>query len=126
MALCNAAALPASLAGAAEVLGLRHQKSDPTIMRLMAKPRRARHDEDPDQIYYHDDEPRRQQVYEYCRADVEAERELIGRLPRLIDSEQRVGNSIRKSTIAGFAPMARCSKPHRGPPRVPVETYKTS
>jgi DNA polymerase len=57
-------------------------------MRQMAKPRKPRDGEDPAGIYWHDDPEKLEQLYAYCRQDVEVERELHHRVPALIDSEQ--------------------------------------
>ena len=55
------------------------------MMRQMARPRKPR---DPSGIYWHDDPEKLEQLYAYCRQDVEVERELFHRLPPLTDSEQ--------------------------------------
>jgi DNA polymerase bacteriophage-type len=85
-----ALALPASLEDVAHVLELEHQKdkAGATLMRQMAKPRKARKDEDGDGIYWFDDEERRERLYAYCKQDVEAERELHHRITPLIPDEQ--------------------------------------
>jgi DNA polymerase len=74
---CLMRALPASLKRGAQVLGLKHQKADDKIMHLTCKPRLPRAGEDPAQgPYWFDDAERLGQLYEYCRQDVEVEREL--------------------------------------------------
>ena len=59
-------------------------------MLQMSKPRRARKGEDPDLIYWHDGPEQRLRLQEYCRRDMEVERELYRRLPPLSDEEQRL------------------------------------
>jgi DNA polymerase len=85
-------ALPASLHGAAQALGLEHKKDagGRRVMLQMAKPRKPRKDEDPGVIHWFDDEERRQQLYDYCRQDTAVERELAKRIGFLSDSEQAV------------------------------------
>ena len=62
------------------------------LMHQTSKPRRARKDEDPDQVYWFDDQERLDRLYSYCRQDVEVERELYDRLPPLSPAEQRSGS----------------------------------
>jgi DNA polymerase len=57
-------------------------------MHQMAKPRRPRGDESPDQIYWHDDAEHREALYAYCESDVLAEWELFEWLSPLIPAEQ--------------------------------------
>jgi DNA polymerase len=90
MAASLASALPASLEGAAEALGLPFQKDREghRLMMQMAKPRRPRKGEDRDQICWHDDPERRARLAEYCKRDVELGRELYRRVPALSADEQ--------------------------------------
>jgi DNA polymerase bacteriophage-type len=90
MAMALANALPASLGGAAEALGLALQKDAEghRLMMQMAKPRRARKGENPNAIYWHDDPERHARLRDYCRRDVEVERELLRRLRPLSNDEQ--------------------------------------
>jgi DNA polymerase len=83
-----ALALPPKLGQLAKALRLQHQKAPDGIMHLMAKPRRPRGDEDPNQIYWHDDAEHREALYAYCAADVLCEWELYARLKPLIPAEQ--------------------------------------
>jgi hypothetical protein len=91
MATALALALPARLELVAEALDLLHQKdrAGQRLMLMMTKPRRPRKDEDPDGRYYFDDEERRQRLYQYCRRDVEIERELYRQLRPLSPEERR-------------------------------------
>src|SRR6266487_6661442 len=71
-----ALALPASLKDVAEALQLPQQKADSSVMRKMAKPRKPRRDEDPKGVYWDDNAENREQLYAYCKQDVETERAL--------------------------------------------------
>lgn len=91
MAAALAQALPGALdaAGAALDLSLRKDTEGYRLMQQMARPRKARKD-DPDAVYWHDDPERHLRLYEYCRRDVEVERELYRRLPPLSPDEQKL------------------------------------
>jgi DNA polymerase len=82
--------LPAALGTVAEVLQLSARKDDDgaRLMKQMARPRKPRAGEDPAGIYWHEDHEKLEQLYAYCRQDVEVERGLFHRLPPLTDSEQ--------------------------------------
>ena len=58
------------------------------LMHKTSKPRRPHGDEDPAGIYWFEDDDRLRQLYDYCRQDVEVERELFDRLPPLSATEQ--------------------------------------
>jgi DNA polymerase len=90
MAMASASALPAKLKTVAEALQLSARKGDQgaRLMQQMARPRKPRAGEDPNGVYWHDDPEKLEQLYAYCRQDVEVERELFHRLPPLADSEQ--------------------------------------
>ena len=91
MAMALAMALPAKLAAVARALELRHQKdaAGHRLMLMMSKPRKPHKDEDPTKgPYWFEDQDRLGRLYEYCQADVEAERELFARLQPLSPSEQ--------------------------------------
>lgn len=92
MAMAMAMALPGSLEGAAAALGLEHTKDmeGHGLMLRMASPRRPRKGENPDGVFWFDDEPRKQRLYAYCRQDVEVERQLERRLLALRPSELRL------------------------------------
>ena len=93
MAMALALALPGKLELAAEALELIHQKdrAGQRLMLMMTKPRRPRQGEDPDKgPFWFDDEDRLQRLYEYCRQDVEVERELYLQLQPLISHELRL------------------------------------
>jgi DNA polymerase len=92
MGMALAAALPGRLDAGAAALGLEVRKdaAGHRVMLAMAKPRRARKGEDPAGIHWRDDPERRQALANYCRRDVEIERELYKRLPALSDAEQQL------------------------------------
>jgi DNA polymerase len=92
MAAALASALPGALDAAAAALGLavRKDAEGHRLMMQMARPRKPRKGEDPSLIYWHDDLEHRLRLQEYCKRDVEVERELYRRLPPLSDDEQRL------------------------------------
>jgi DNA polymerase len=92
MATALANALPASLQGAAEALGLSVRKDieGRRLMQRMSQPRRARKGEDPSLIYWHDGPELRLRLQAYCARDVEIERAIYHRLPPLSADEQRL------------------------------------
>jgi len=90
MAMALAMSLPARLETVARALELKNQKDmvGHRLMLMMSKPRKPRKDEDPGKVHWFEGEDRLARLYEYCRQDVEVERELFGRLRPLSDSEQ--------------------------------------
>src|SRR5262245_10794105 len=115
MAAALALGLPARLGAVADALDLANRKDrgGERLMHQMSKPRRARKGEDLDQVHWFDDDDRLQRLYEYCRQDVEIERELYSRLPPLSPTEQAIwelGNKINARGFyvdRGFAQAAR-------------------
>jgi DNA polymerase bacteriophage-type len=115
--LCLAHGLPARLSAAANALKLSNRKdaAGERLMHQMSKPRRAHKDENPDDVYWFDDEERLNRLFDYCRQDVEVERELYSRLPPLLASEQALW--VLSTTInargfcvdRSFAEAARCT-----------------
>jgi DNA polymerase len=91
-AMAFAHALPGKLELVAEALGLIHQKdrTGHRLMLMMSKPRRPHKDENPQGLYWFEDEARLQLLYEYCKQDVEVERELHQWLRPLHGAEQRL------------------------------------
>ena len=89
-AMALALGLPARLSTAANALELANRKdaAGERLMQQMSKPRRARKDEDPNEIHWFDDEERLQRLYAYCKQDVEAEREAYDDLSPLPPTEQ--------------------------------------
>jgi DNA polymerase len=92
MAAALANALPGALDKAAATLGLPFRKDADghRLMMQMARPRRPRKGEDLDVIYWQDDLDRRLRLQEYCKRDVEIEREIYRRLPPLSDDEEKL------------------------------------
>ena len=104
MAGALAHALPARLDLVALALGLVHQKNTAgqRLMLQMAKPRRPRQGEDRSGTYWFDDPDRRARLYEYCKQDVEVERELYERLRPLSPQEQAPWALSTKINGRGF------------------------
>jgi DNA polymerase len=90
MAACLALGLPAKLSAAADALELTNRKdaAGERLMHAMSKPRKPRKGEDPAGSYWFNDDERLQRLCEYCRQDVEVEREVHDRLPPLSAAEQ--------------------------------------
>jgi DNA polymerase len=91
MAMARAAGLPGRLDKLADVLELKHRKdiSGQRLMMQMARPRKSRQGEDPNDTHWFDDENRRKRLYSYNAQDVEIERELFRRLTPLSPQEQK-------------------------------------
>jgi DNA polymerase len=102
MAASLALALPPALNRVAAVLALPQQKADKVIVRLMAKPRLPRGNEDPKGVYWFDDAEHRQALYDYCKQDVETERALWRWLPPLSDAEQQLWCFDQGTNDGGF------------------------
>lgn len=104
MAYCMAMALPGKLERAAKVLELEHQKNmaGHRVMLQLTKPRRARKGEDPDQVYWFDDEERLQKLYHYNIQDTETERELLHAIFGLSPTEQQLWELDQRINDRGF------------------------
>jgi DNA polymerase bacteriophage-type len=104
MAMSLACGLPARLGTVADVLELAHRKDavGERLMHQMSKPRRAHKDEDPAGIYWFGDQDRLERLYDYCRQDVEVERELHGRLPPLSEAEQTIWQLNHQINVRGY------------------------
>lgn len=105
MARAYAMALPGSLDGAIDALGLPVKKSADgrRVMLKMAKPRRiagAAFDAPPQ---WHDGDDDYSALIEYCRQDVEAERALDKYLPELSDAERALWVLDRRINDRGVA-----------------------
>jgi DNA polymerase len=89
-AMCQAFGLPSRISAAADVLELGNRKdvAGERLMHQMSKPRRARQGEDSANVHWFEDADRWQRLYDYCRQDVEVERELHDRLRPLSSTEQ--------------------------------------
>src|SRR5262245_14110411 len=103
-AACLALGLPARLSAAADALELSHRKdaAGERLMHQTSKPRRAHKDEDPDGIYWFDDQERLDRLYSYCAQDVRVERELFNRLPQLPPAEQAIWQLNHQINVRGF------------------------
>lgn len=96
-------ALPRSLEGAGSALGLDIQKDKEgaRLMLQMAKPRKPRKGEDPDQVYWWDDADRRARLAAYCVRDTETERELDKVLRPLTADERWLWLHDHKTNMRG-------------------------
>jgi DNA polymerase len=103
-ARCLALGLPARLSAAADALELSNRKdaAGERLMHQTSKPRRPHKEENPDGVYWFEDRKRLDRLYEYCRQDVEVERELFNRLPPLSASEQAVWELSCRINVRGF------------------------
>jgi hypothetical protein len=103
-AMCLALGLPARLSAAADALELSHRKDvgGERLMHQMSKPRRPRKDENPDGVYWFEDQERLDRLYSYCGQDVEVERELFNRLPPLSSAEQAIWQLSHQINVRGF------------------------
>jgi DNA polymerase len=115
MAMALAAALPGRLDTAAAALGIETRKdaAGHRLMMAMTKPRRPRKGEEPGRIYWHDDPERRRRLADYCRRDVEVERELYKRLPPLSDAEQQLWALDAVINRRGFSVDVKLAKAAR-------------
>jgi DNA polymerase len=104
MAMSLALALPAKLEAVARALELQHQKDVPghRLMMMLARPRKARKDEEPGRVYWFEDPDRLSRLYEYAEADLAAERELFQRLQPLSSSEQALWALDARINQRGF------------------------
>jgi DNA polymerase bacteriophage-type len=103
-AMCLALGLPGRLSAAADALELEHRKdaAGERLMHQMNKPRRPHKDENPDGVYWFEDEERLDRLYSYCAEDVRVERELYNRLPPLSPTEQQLWQLSHQINVRGF------------------------
>jgi len=103
-ATCLALGLPARLSAAADALELSNRKdaAGERLMHQMSKPRRPHKDEDPNQVYWFEDDDRLQRLYACSRQDVEVERELYCLIPSLPPTEQATWEISNKINARGF------------------------
>jgi len=103
-AMCLAVGLPARLSAAATALelGFRKDAAGERLMHQTSKPRRPHKNENPEGIYWFDDQDRLDRLYEYCCQDVEVEREIYQRLPSLSSTEQAIWQLSHQINIRGF------------------------
>ena len=88
-AMAYAMAIPASLERAAAAVGIKQQK-DMAGHRLMLKLCRPKEIKPDGTIIWHDNHDELRRLYEYCKQDVEVERELYKRLVPLSADERKV------------------------------------
>jgi DNA polymerase len=97
--------LPAKLGAVADALEMENRKhaAGERLMHQMSKPRKPRKGEDPSGgPYWFDDEDRMYRLGQYCKQDVEVERELYRRIPMLSDFEQALWLLSNKINDRGF------------------------
>jgi DNA polymerase len=99
-----AVGLPARLSAAADALELCNRKdaAGERLMHQLSKPRRARQGEDSNNTYWFEDQERLDRLYDYCRQDVEVERELYERLPALSPAEHTLWTLSSEINRRGF------------------------
>jgi DNA polymerase len=104
LSMCLAYGLPARLSAAADALELSNRKdrAGEKLMHQTSKPRRPHKDENPDQVYWFDDQDRLDRLYSYCKQDVDVERELFERLPLLPPTEQALWGLSCRINSRGF------------------------
>lgn len=115
MATALAMALPPQLDRLTKALNMTERKDivGKRVMMQLAKPRKARKNEDPDGVYWYDDDKRKEQLDEYCKADVSAEREVYYELFDLSDDEARLWLLDQKINNRGFyidQPLAEAAR----------------
>src|SRR5262249_20033545 len=103
-AICLALGLPARLSAAADALELSHRKdaAGERLMHQTSKPRRPHKDENPNGIYWFEDQERLDRLFAYCAQDVRVERELYNRLPPLSPTEQATWQLSHQINVRGF------------------------
>jgi DNA polymerase len=104
MAMALALGLPAKLELLAKALELTHQKdkAGQRLMLMMSKPRRPRKDEDPQGVYWFDDEAREQRRNKYACEDAEIEREAYQQLRPLSPEEEQLWLLDLRINARGF------------------------
>ncbi len=91
-AMALALALPPALENVADALNLGAEKDKvgKRVMLQMTKPRKARKNEDPDGVYWYDDEERHGKLQGYCIQDVEVMRQAFDIMWPLTEAEQQI------------------------------------
>lgn len=95
--------LPRDLDGVTKAMGMEHVKDDVghRLMLKMSKPRKARKDEDPDQIYWHENPEDMERLGLYCDRDVEAERGLDKVLARMSKYQRDQWLRVHRTNMRG-------------------------
>jgi DNA polymerase len=114
-ARCARQALPRDLERAAQALGLpvRKDRAGHSLMLQMCKPRRPRKDEDPNGIYWFEDQERIERLGAYCQTDVAVTRPMDKLLAPLPDREREIWRLTERMNDRGvmvdltFANQAR-------------------
>src|SRR5215469_1002558 len=103
-AMALAVGLPARLSTAAIALELGNRKdaAGERLMHQTSKPRRPHKDENPNGIYWFDDQERLDRLFSYCAQDVRVERELYNRLPSLLPTKQAIWQLNYQINVRGF------------------------
>jgi DNA polymerase bacteriophage-type len=104
MSMALACGLPAKLSAVADALELNNRKNiaGERLAHQTSKPRHARKDEDPNSIYWFQDQERLDRLYAYCAQDVRCERELYNRLPLITPAEQAIWQLTHQINVRGF------------------------
>lgn len=106
MAMALAMGLPGSLGEAAKALRLPVEKDAEghKLMLKLCKPRKAKRGEDPTRVYWDHHTPEAlARLLDYCKRDVEPEREIWNLLPKLSDRERAYWILDRKINDRGIA-----------------------
>lgn len=101
MARAYAMGLPGSLDGASAAMGITKQK-DMKGHRVMMQLSQPRDILEGGEVVWWDDKEKFQKLYEYCKQDVEVERELYRRLPALSDQEEALWRLDHKINARGI------------------------
>jgi DNA polymerase len=104
MSMALACGLPAKLSTVADALELNNRKdaAGERLMHQTSKPRRPHKDENPNSLYWFEDQERLDRLYAYCAQDVRVERELFNRLPPLSLAEQQLWQLSHQINVRGF------------------------
>jgi DNA polymerase bacteriophage-type len=104
LVMASALGLPAGLGKLAEALELANRKdiAGQRLMHQMTRPRQPRKGETADGVLYYDDDDRRRRLGEYCRQDVEVEREAFDVLRALVPTEHELWQLTAAINNRGF------------------------
>ena len=114
MAMALALSLPAKLDAVARALELRHQKDavGHRLMLMMSKPRKPHKDEDPNQLYWFEDQDRLGRLYEYCKRTSKPSVNCTRVCRRCRLRNRRSGSWMRQLISAVSASIAAWRKLH--------------
>lgn len=108
-AMCYAMALPGSLEKASAAVGIEDGK-DMVGHRLMLQLSQPKDVKDDGTIEWWEDEEKSKRLFEYCKRDIEVERELYKRIVKLSDSEYQVWLLDQKINRRGIAVDERAAR----------------